>query len=213
MKTKATTWLAQIAVVLALLATGSASASSGFLAGNSCQGKNSLEGGFYRGPASVSAETGRGYADFCHEEVADSVVAPKAGASITPFKAGTKLDLTGASVGFTKQAYAKRNGYVYVLRDKATGEVLKVGKTSGGVNIYERFNKYRRKSQEFGYKIEAEFWEVGTERQALDLEGQIRRQLKAEGNRLPWDKAANPGRNDLGLPWERSGGTPFEIDD
>ncbi len=107
MKTKATTWLAQIAVVLALLATGSASASSGFLAGNSCQEKNSLEGGFHRGPASVSAETGRGYADFCHEEVADSVVAPKAGASITPFKAGTKLDLTGASVGFTKQAYGR----------------------------------------------------------------------------------------------------------
>jgi hypothetical protein len=99
------------------------------------------------------------------------------------------------------------------LRDKKTGEVYKVGKTSGGVNIYERFNKYRRKSQEFGYKIEGEFWEAGTERKALDFETEIRRQMKVEGHRLSWDKVANPGRNDLGLPWERSGSTSFKIAD
>lgn len=135
------------------------------------------------------------------------------GKSITPVKAGTSLDLAGNSVGFTKRTYPKGKGYVYVLRDKNTGEVLKVGKTTGGVNIYERFNKYRRKSQEYGYKVEADFWEVGSSRNALDLEGRIRTQMKATGHRLPWDKIANPGRNDLGLPWERSGGTPFQIGD
>jgi hypothetical protein len=76
MKTKATTWLAQIVAVLVMLAAGTASASSGLLSGNSCQGKNSLEGGFHRGSAAVSAETCRGCGDFFHEEAADSVVAP-----------------------------------------------------------------------------------------------------------------------------------------
>lgn len=76
MRAKAITWLAQIAVVLALLLAGAASASSGFLAGNSCRGKNSLEGGFCRASAAISAETCRSWGDFCHEETADSVVAP-----------------------------------------------------------------------------------------------------------------------------------------
>lgn len=132
--------------------------------------------------------------------------------NVAPFKAGVELDLTGASVGFTKQTYTKGVGYVYLLLDQTTGEIFKVGKTSGGVNIYQRLNMYRRKSQEYGYKVTATFWEVGTERAAFDLEGQIRRKLKVDGNRLPWDKAANPGRSDLGLPWERSASTPFEIE-
>jgi hypothetical protein len=77
MTTPRTTWPAQIAVVLVLLAAGTASASSGVLAGNSPPGKNSLEGGFRRAEASVSAEGYRAWGDFCHGEAADSVVAPK----------------------------------------------------------------------------------------------------------------------------------------
>ncbi|MBX9624140.1 MAG: hypothetical protein K2X82_10055, partial [Gemmataceae bacterium] len=141
--------------------------------------------------------------------VSGTAPAPRAG--IIPFKAGSKLDLSGASVEFTKQTYTKGIGYVYILRDKITGEILKVGKTSGGVNIYERFNMYRRKSQQHGYEVEVEFWEAGSERAALDLEGEIRRGLKGHGFRLPWDKVANPDRNDYGLPWERSG-TVYEIE-
>jgi hypothetical protein len=98
-----------------------------------------------------------------------------------------------------------------VLRDKNTGEILKVGKTTGGVNIYERFNKYRRKSLEYGYNVEVEFWEVGKNADAKAIERQLRSTLKAQGERLPWDGAANPGRPDLGLPWERKGGTQFTI--
>lgn len=101
---------------------------------------------------------------------------------------------------------------MYLLRDKDTGEILKVGKTTGGVNIYERFNKYRRKSQEYGYNIEVEFWEVGNNADAKALERQFRSALLGKGGnkgqieRLPWDAVANPGREGFGLPWERGGG-------
>jgi hypothetical protein len=131
---------------------------------------------------------------------------------VIPVGKSTKLDLTGESVGFSKTTYGKSEGFTYILRDKATGEILKVGKTTGGVNIYERFNKYRRKSQEYGYQIEVEFGQVGKNADAKALERQMRAGLKSMGERLPWDKAANPGRNDLGLPWERTGGTMFLIE-
>ncbi|MBY0514150.1 MAG: HINT domain-containing protein [Gemmataceae bacterium] len=131
---------------------------------------------------------------------------------VIPVGKSTKLDLDGASVGFTKATYGKSEGFTYVLRDKSTGEILKVGKTTGGVNIYERFNKYRRKGLEYGYKVEVEFWQVGKNADAKALERQMRAGLKSTGERLPWDKVANPGRNDLGLPWERTGGTVFGIE-
>ena len=124
----------------------------------------------------------------------------------------TKLDLAGESVGLTKTTYGKSEGFTYILRDKSTGEILKVGKTTGGVNIYERFTKYRRKGLEYGYQVEVEFWQVGKNADAKALERQMRTGLKSAGERLPWDKAANPGRNDLGLPWERKGGTVFGIE-
>jgi hypothetical protein len=67
------------------------------------------------------------------------------------------LDLTGAGTGLTNKTYAIDTGFVYILRDKTTGEILKVGKTKGGVSIKNRFNMYRRKSQEYGYRIEADY--------------------------------------------------------
>jgi hypothetical protein len=80
MTTKTTTWAAQIAVAVLLLATGTASASSGLLSANSPRGKNSLEGSFHRAWSSVSAEPHRGWGEVCTGSAADSVVAPK-----TPF--------------------------------------------------------------------------------------------------------------------------------
>src|SRR5262249_28453853 len=71
MTTRATTWLAQTAVVLALAVTGSAAASKGLLAGNSCRGKNPLEGGLRRASASVSAEVHRGCGRACEHDAAE----------------------------------------------------------------------------------------------------------------------------------------------
>jgi hypothetical protein len=73
---------AMIAVVLVLLATGTASASSGFFAGDSCRGKISLEGGSHQGLASVSGETHRGCADLRSQHAAGLFVAPKYSASL-----------------------------------------------------------------------------------------------------------------------------------
>jgi hypothetical protein len=100
MTTPRTTWPAQIAVVLVLLAAGTASASSGFLSRNSPLGENSLEGGFRRAEASVSAEGHRAWGDFCHGEAADSVVAPK-GKTWQDFlpEAQRRLEATKAKYG------------------------------------------------------------------------------------------------------------------
>jgi hypothetical protein len=81
MTTKTTTWAAQIAVAVLLLATGTAPASSGLLAENSPRGKNTLEGGFHRAWSSVSVEPHRGWGEVCAGSAADSVVAPKVGRS------------------------------------------------------------------------------------------------------------------------------------
>jgi hypothetical protein len=62
--------------MLALVLTSTTSASSGFLAGNSCREKNVEEGEVHRAWASVSAETHRVCDEFCSRSAAGSVVAP-----------------------------------------------------------------------------------------------------------------------------------------
>jgi hypothetical protein len=81
MTTKRTTWAAQIAVLLVFLATGTASASSSLLAGNSCRDKNTLEGSFHQAWSSVSGEPHRGWGEVCTGSAADSVVAPIRGSA------------------------------------------------------------------------------------------------------------------------------------
>ena len=76
MTTKTTTWAAQIAVAMLLLATGTVPASSGLLAGNSPLGKNTLEGGWYPASASVTGEPHRGCAESCSFDAAGLFVAP-----------------------------------------------------------------------------------------------------------------------------------------
>ena len=76
MTTRATTWLAQIAVVLVLTAAGTASASSGLLGGNSPLGENLLEGRPHQASASVSAELRRGYGRRCWYDASDVSVEP-----------------------------------------------------------------------------------------------------------------------------------------
>jgi hypothetical protein len=77
MTTKTTTWAAQIAVAMLLLATGTASASSGLLSANSPRDKNPLEGSFHLVSASVSGEPHQGWGEVCAGSAADSVVAPR----------------------------------------------------------------------------------------------------------------------------------------
>jgi RHS repeat-associated protein len=151
------------------------------------------------------------YSELAKKKVAESKA--KGSEEITTFSSGQKIDLSGKTVGFNTKTYDKSKGYVYMLRDKTTGNFLKVGKTSGGTNIYERFNKYRRKAIERGEKIEVEFWEVENSRKALDLETQIRKNLKDSGFSLDWDKAIKEHKTVdwLGLPWERKVNTPFEV--
>ncbi len=83
--------------------------------------------------------------------------------------------------------WLKDQGIVYILRDQANGNILKVGKTSGGINIHRRFDMYKRKSQQHGYKIEADYWVVDDPQKALRIENEIRSKLLKSSD-LPWDK-------------------------
>ncbi len=74
--TTATTWAAPIAVLLVLLAVGTAPASNGLLSANSLRGKNTLDGGLCRASAAVTGGTPRACAEFCPLQAADPVVAP-----------------------------------------------------------------------------------------------------------------------------------------
>jgi hypothetical protein len=75
--TRATTWAAWIAAVLMLTASSSmASAATGLLSPNSCQGKNALDGGFHRASLAVSGETCQGCAEVSSFDAAGLFVAP-----------------------------------------------------------------------------------------------------------------------------------------
>jgi|CXWL01.1.fsa_nt_gi RHS repeat-associated protein len=165
-----------------------------------------------RGTAQLASAAERGLIGFEKAAAAaEMAVAGEAGSSIEHFAAGKTLDLAGASVGFGNRAHASGRGYVYVLRDLATGDFLKVGKTTGGPNIYRRFNWYRRKSQEFGIKVEATYWQVNDAQTAIRIESEMRAHLEAEGFKLPWDKVTQENRGVpwRGLPWQRTSDTPI----
>jgi hypothetical protein len=105
MNTRARGWLVQIAAVLVLATAGMASASSVPLSENSCRGKNVEDGVVRRGWASVSGEVHRGCADPRPQDAAGLFVAPAA------------------------QAASQARGGTYVLRDPATGRVMRSGRT------------------------------------------------------------------------------------
>ena len=106
------------------------------------------------------------------------------------------VDLTGK----WRKTAVKPGGIVYVLRDKTTGELLKVGQTTAG-NFVERFDKYATVGRRTGRKLEVDLFEVAYEGRGR-LEGQIRRQLGiVEGVPLPWDNTGTRlGRPGLGIP-------------
>jgi hypothetical protein len=75
-KTRTTTWPAQIAVVLVLLAAGMASGASGFLSGNSPLGENAWEAVVHRAEPSLSGGTHRGCGDLKLCDATGLFVAP-----------------------------------------------------------------------------------------------------------------------------------------
>ena len=76
MKTRTTTWAAQIAVVLVLMASGMASGATGFLSWNSPLGKNVAEAGYCPATTSLSGGTHQGCGEGSLQDAAGLFVAP-----------------------------------------------------------------------------------------------------------------------------------------
>ncbi len=108
------------------------------------------------------------------------------------------LDLSGQ----WRNAHFNRSGLVYVVRDKTTGQLLKVGQTTSEKFI-GRFEKYVTSSNKTGRALEIDAFEVEINQRGA-IEGQIRRQLGAEPGTLPWDNSG--GR--LGRPGSGTPSTP-----
>ena len=130
-----------------------------------------------------------------------------------------KLDNLGVETGrpqvvdvkdFNSLKLEPNTQVLYVLRDRRSGAILKVGKTVSGEKLQQRFKRYnlanaRLKDLEQDLELQLEVTSLG------DLQGKtaqyyeelLRGQLGNEGNILPWDNTTN--RLDRQGP-----GTPFE---
>jgi len=75
-KVRTTTWLAQIAVVLMLMASSMASGANGFLSWNSPLGENPAEAVCCQAATSLSGESHRGCGDLSQQDAAGLFVAP-----------------------------------------------------------------------------------------------------------------------------------------
>ncbi|MEO0627298.1 MAG: hypothetical protein AAFY91_09935, partial [Bacteroidota bacterium] len=105
----------------------------------------------------------------------------------------------------------KRNSNVlYVLRDRVSGAIIKVGETTGG-RLYERIGRYRKPSNRLGLDLEIDIRDVGEigkrgPNGALRLEKDLQEQFENEGSILPWasqGKIRNrTGREGPATPWE-----------
>lgn len=93
---------------------------------------------------------------------------------------------------------------LYVLRDKKTGAILKVGKTTGNA-APGRLDAYDLAARRLSIELELEVITINTPKGAkVELyEGRLRAQIGAEGHILPWDNT----QNRLG---HEGPGTPFE---
>jgi hypothetical protein len=76
---------------------------------------------------------------------------------------------------------------VYILKDLATDELLKVGKAN---SIATRFGEYAAKGRRLGIDVGADVIEISGAR-ATTIESQIRAFLKKQGHELPWDRSRN----------------------
>jgi hypothetical protein len=105
------------------------------------------------------------------------------------------LDLNGQ----WRKAKFTQQGIVYVLRDKRTGELLKVGQTTSKKFI-GRFEKYVTAGKRNGRDLALDVFEVPLGKRGL-VEGQIRGNLGAKPGSLPWDNQNGRfGRPGPGVP-------------
>ena len=91
MKTRTTTWAAQIAVVLVLMASGMASGATGFLSWNSPLGKNVAEAGYCPATTSLSGGTHQGCGEGSLQDAAGLFVAPGTVRPIITQRTGTTM--------------------------------------------------------------------------------------------------------------------------
>ncbi|MGQ0773195.1 MAG: hypothetical protein ACT4NY_02050 [Pseudonocardiales bacterium] len=100
---------------------------------------------------------------------------------------------------------------LYVVRDRATGQILKVGETTAGAPLEARFGRYELAGRRLGVDVEVEVRPVDVpEGQSVwTYEQSLREQVDwGERGRLPWDNEKIIG---IGPRLGREGpGTPFE---
>jgi predicted GIY-YIG superfamily endonuclease len=117
--TRTTTWPAQIAVVLVLMASGMASGANGFLSWNSPLGENVAEASHCQEATSISGELHRGCGELSQQDAAELFVAPKTGESVYVHKdAEGKVNYIGISDDPPRRAGEHR------LDPEKTGETM-----------------------------------------------------------------------------------------
>lgn len=105
------------------------------------------------------------------------------------------LDLGGT----WRKAVFSQEGLVYVVRDKLTGQLLKVGQTTAKKFI-SRFEKHVTGGKRNFKDLAIDAFEVPLDKRG-EIEGQIRRHLGARPGSLPWDNQnGRLGRPGPGIP-------------
>ncbi len=105
------------------------------------------------------------------------------------------LDLGGT----WRNSVFSQQGLVYVLRDKLTGQLLKVGQTTADKFI-GRFEKYVTAGKRNFKDLAVDVFEVPLDNRGV-IEGQIRRNLGSRPGSLPWDNQnGRLGRPGAGIP-------------
>jgi hypothetical protein len=113
------------------------------------------------------------------------------------------LDLSGdwRTTKFT----SGQTGIVYVLKDRTTGQILKVGKTETG-KFVGRFEKYATAGRQQGRDLALDVFTLpkGGDKTLEALEAEVRRGVGAIGGPLPWDNTDQRlGRAGPGVPGTR----------
>jgi hypothetical protein len=104
------------------------------------------------------------------------------------------LDLGGK----WRKAVFSQEGLVYVVRDKLTGELLKVGQTTANKFI-GRFEKYVTAGKRNFKELVVDVFEVPLDKRGA-IEGQIRGHLGSRPGSLPWDNQSTGFGPRLGRP-------------
>lgn len=97
---------------------------------------------------------------------------------------------------------------VYVLRDKSTGELLKIGSTDVGEIATTRFPEYVNAGNKWKRELVADVWTFPEQKETAEtFEAEMRATLEKAGEELPWDNTRIVGR---GRRLARAGqGIPF----